>query len=37
MFRLATANKSELWQRVALLPFDLMSDMDRSLRLVLGL
>jgi mRNA-degrading endonuclease toxin of MazEF toxin-antitoxin module len=33
----ATVNKSELWQRVGLLPFDLMSDIDRGLRLVIGL
>lgn len=33
---LATVNKSELWQRVALLSFDLMSDTDRGLRLVIG-
>jgi mRNA interferase MazF len=34
---LATLNKSDLWQRVGSLPFDLMRDIDAGLRLVIGL
>jgi mRNA interferase MazF len=34
---LATVNKSELWQRVGSLPFDLMSEIDSGLRLVFGI
>jgi hypothetical protein len=32
----ATVNKSELWQRVGLLSFHLMGDIDRDPRLVIG-
>lgn len=34
---LATLNKSDLWQRVGLLPFDLMSEIDAGLRLVFAI
>jgi mRNA interferase MazF len=34
---LATVNKSELWKRVGSLPFDLMSEIDAGLRLVLAI
>jgi mRNA interferase MazF len=34
---LATVNKSELWQRVGSLPFDLMSEIDSGLRLVFAI
>jgi mRNA interferase MazF len=34
---LATVNKSELWQRVGSLPFDLMREIDSGLRLVFGI
>jgi mRNA interferase MazF len=34
---LATLNKSDLWQRVGLLPFDLMSETDAGLRLVFAI